>query len=88
MPELRKAEASSVVMGSLENRSRRILFGMASLMKKICVPFITALVAFLRNILHFSQLILISFSKGLNSGSPVTSSALVSLASAAAKASA
>ena len=37
---------------------------------------------------YFSQLILISFSNGLNSGSPVTSSALLSLASAAAKASA
>ena len=37
---------------------------------------------------RFSQLILISFSSGLNSGSPVTSSALLSFASAAAKASA
>jgi hypothetical protein len=37
---------------------------------------------------YFSQLILISFSKGLNCGSPVTNSALLSLASAAVKASA
>src|SRR5438034_457647 len=37
---------------------------------------------------HLSQLILISFSSGLNSGSPVTSSAFFSFASAAAKASA
>ena len=37
---------------------------------------------------HLSQLILISFSNALNSGSPVTSSAFFSLASAAAKASA
>ena len=37
---------------------------------------------------YFSQWILISWSSGLNSGSPVTSSAFFSLASAAAKASA
>ncbi len=37
---------------------------------------------------HFSQLILISFSSALNSGSPVTSSAFFSFANAAAKASA
>src|SRR5207249_37611 len=37
---------------------------------------------------RFSQPILISFSSGLNSGSPVTSSAFFSFASAAAKASA
>ena|SRR5208282_991387 len=37
---------------------------------------------------YFSQWILISFSNGLNSTSPVTSSAILSLASAAAKASA
>jgi alpha-L-fucosidase len=38
-----------------------------------------------RHGLHFSQLILISFSTALNSGSPVTSSAFLSLARAAAK---
>jgi len=37
---------------------------------------------------HFNQLILSSFSSGLNSGPPVTSSASFSFASAAAKASA
>ncbi len=37
---------------------------------------------------YFSHVTLISFSSGLNSGSPVTSSAFFSLASAAAKASA